>query len=87
MTTFAQWRSPFGRLQADAARVPARKYDTRVVDQFYAYCQAVARIDEHRATLSRSWAVSKRVIWIALLAGSYLFYYMMERAAHAASLL
>jgi len=86
MTTFAQSRSPFGRLEAGSVRAP-KKYDIRVVDQFYVYCQAVSRIEDHRETLIRSWTAAKRVVWIALLAGSLLFYYLMERAAHAASLL
>jgi len=63
-----------------------RKYDMRVVDQFYAYCSAVARANEHREAAAESQHVSKRHLWAALILGSLLCFYFVERVAQAMSL-
>ena len=60
-----------------------RKYDIRVVDQFYCYCQTVSRIDGHRETAAQSRLAIKRSVWAILIGGSFLFYYLMDRAALA----
>ena len=72
MTTFAQWRSPANRfIQARLERKP-RKFDIRVVDHFYAYCQAVSRTDRYRQTVARAQRAAKRTLWTMLIAGGFL---------------
>lgn len=64
-----------------------KKYDIRVVDQFYVYCQAVARTEKLRDEVhDRSHGAVKRSICAMLIAGSFLFYYLMDRVAQAMSL-
>jgi hypothetical protein len=88
MTTYAQWRSPSSRPETGSTGsygLP-RKYDIRVVDQFYSYCQAVSRTDQHRATAARSQEAMKLNLWKSIVAGSLVFYYLVERVAQAMSL-
>lgn len=85
MTTYAQWRSPSSRLEIGPDSMP-RKYDIRVVDQFYSYCQAVSRTDQHRAAAARSQEAMKLNLWKTMLAGSLVCYYLVERVAQAMSL-
>jgi hypothetical protein len=63
-----------------------RKYDIRVVDQFYTYCSAVARANEHREAAAESQHVTKRHLWAALIVASVLCFYFVERVAQAMSL-
>lgn len=87
MTTFAQWRSPSNRVEMAWSGSKPKKYDIRVVDQFYVYCQTVARTERHRDEAhDRSYESTKRSIWAMLIAGSFLFYYLVERVAQAMSL-
>lgn len=86
MTTFAQWRSPSSRLETARADVAPRKYDIRVVDQFYCYCQAVSRTEEQRAAAAQSMQATKRIFLRILFVGSLLSYYVVERVAQAMSL-
>ena len=87
MTTFAQWRSRSSRPESARCELKPRKYDIRLVDQFYAYCQAVARTEGHREeAAAKSQHATKRSIWTMLVAGSFLFYYLLERVAQAMSL-
>lgn len=87
MTTFAQWRSPSNRVEMAWSGSKPKKYDIRVVDQFYVYCQTVARTERHRDEVhDRSYESTKRSIWAMLIAGSFLFYYLVERVAQAMSL-
>jgi hypothetical protein len=86
MTTFAQWRSPSSRLETGRLDVTPRKYDIRVVDQFYSYCQTVSRTDQQRAAAARSLQTAKLKFWRVLVAGSLLSYYVVERVAQAMSL-
>ena len=73
-------------MDAGADRKP-RKYDIRVVDQFYANCQAIAHSEKHRdETHDRSHNATKRSIWAMLITGSFLCYYLMDRVAQAMSL-
>ncbi len=86
MTTFAHWRSPSSRGVIDRPDTKPRKYDTRVVDQFYSYCQAISRTDGHRAAAAGSQHATKRSFWVALIVGSVLSFYLLERVAQAMSL-
>lgn len=84
MTTFAHRRHPSARPGRGEMAPPLKKYDIRVVDQFYIYCQALARTAKHRdEARDRSHEAAKRSIWVMLIAGSFLFYYLMERVAQA----
>ena len=86
-TTFAQWRPATGGSAAAPGDPKPWKYDIRVVDQFYDYCQAIARTDRHRDEAhARLRTALKRSIWSMLVAGSFLFYYVMDRAAQAMAL-
>jgi len=85
MTTYAQWRSPSSRLEIRAESTP-RKYDIRVVDQFYSYCQAVSRTDQHRTAAAKSQEAMKLNLWKSIIAGSLVCYYLVERVAQAMSL-
>lgn len=58
----------------------------RIVDRFYAYCQAVARRDDLRETLAHSQQAAKRSLWTMLIVGSLLCYYLADRVAQAMSL-
>jgi len=83
MTTFEQWRSPSNRAQTGADHKP-KKYDIRVVDQFYVYCQAIACTEKHRDEVHfRSHGATKRSIWTMLVAASFLCYYLIDRIAQA----
>lgn len=84
MTTFTHRRAPFVRSGQAWVAPPPKKYDIRVVDQFYAYCQAVSRTAKHHdEARDRSHAATKRSLWAMLVAGSLLFYYLVERVAQA----
>lgn len=85
MSTYAQWRSPSRRGETGAGDRP-RKYDIRVVDQFYSYCQAVSGADAQRAAAARSRSAAKLTFWKLLIAGSIACYYVVERVAQAMSL-
>lgn len=85
MTTYAQWRSPSRRLEIRPESTP-RKYDIRVVDQFYSYCQAVSRTDQQRAAAAKSHEAMKLNLWKSIIAGSLVCYYLVERVAQAMSL-
>jgi hypothetical protein len=85
MTTFAQWRSPSDRLASARAEVRPRKYDMRVVDHFYAYCNAVALADQHRDAAAGSQQTTKRRLWAILIGASILGYCLVERVAQAMS--
>jgi hypothetical protein len=85
MTTYAQWRSPAGRPEIGSGD-NLRKYDIRVVDQFYSYCQAVSRTDQQRAAAAKSHEAMKIKLWKTLIAGSLVCYYVVERVAQATSL-
>jgi hypothetical protein len=86
MSTYAQWRSPGSRTETVRPTGELRKYDIRLVDQFYTYCQAVHRTDRHRAAAARLQQVTKRGIWKLIVAGGLLSYYLVERVAQAMSL-
>ena len=86
MTTFAQWRSPSSRLGIARIDARSRKYDLRVVDQFYVYCSAVASADRHREAAAEMQHATKRRLWTILIAAGMLGYYVVERVAQAMSL-
>ncbi len=84
MTTFAHRHASSARLERAWIAPPPKKYDIRVVDQFYAYCQAVSHTAKHRDDAQdRAHEATKRSIWAMLVAGSLLFYYLVERVAQA----
>jgi hypothetical protein len=85
MTTFEQWQDPSSRCTTGrAARKPMKKYDIRLVDQFYAYCQALARTERHRdEAYIRSRVSARRQFWSLLVGAALLFYYLVERVAQA----
>jgi len=79
MPTFEQWSRPSRLLPARLDRKPKR-YDIRVVDQFYDYCQAVARTHRHRDEAQiQSQFATRRSIATMVLAGGLLCYYVLER--------
>jgi hypothetical protein len=86
MTTLAHWRSPSSRLVTARLEAKPRKYDIRVVDQFYTYCGAVARANRNREAALESQHAMKRRVWTILIAASLLGYYVVERVAQAMSL-
>ena len=86
MTTFAQWRSPSNRVATTRLDAPPRKYDLRLVDQFYVYCSAVANTDRHREAAAELEHATKRRLWTILIAAGVLGYYIVERVAQAMSL-
>lgn len=87
MTTFFQWRSPGCPLELARSERPPKTYDIRVVDQFYAYCQAVARTEKHREAVGQSRHTPRRTLWAIMIAGAFLGYYLLERLTSLASLL
>lgn len=87
MTTLAHRPTPATRLERIRSHDAPKKYDIRVVDQFYVYCQAVARTQRHRDALrEHTYQAMKRSLWTLLIAGGFLFYYLVERVAQAMSL-
>ena len=79
MSTFAQGSRPSRLVPAAVDRMPKR-YDIRVVDHFYGYCQAVARAHRHRdEAQTRSQLATRRAIAAMMLAGGLLCYYLLER--------
>jgi len=86
-TNIAQWRPVTGGSAGAPRDAKPWKYDIRVVDQFYDYCQAIACTDRHRDEAhARLRNGLKRSIWSILVASSFLFYYVMDRAAQAMAL-
>jgi hypothetical protein len=68
---------------------PEKGYDTRALDQFYAYCRALAALDAHRRVLARSRRWLHRVGWKLVLGAAFLgllYWCLLIRAAQAASL-
>ena len=87
MTTFERWSASARLLPPGPDRKPKR-YDIRVVDQFYGYCQAVARTHRHRDDAQvQSQFATRRNIATLVLAGALLCYYLVERIAQVAGLL
>ena len=79
MTKFERGSRPARLLPARPDRKPKR-YDIRVVDQFYGYCQAVARTHRHRDEVQvQSQFATRRGIGTMVLAGVLLCYYLVER--------
>jgi hypothetical protein len=79
MTTFDRSSSRSRLPPATGDRQPGR-YDIRVVDQFYGYCQAVARMHRHRDDAKvESQLATRRTILAMLLASALLCYFLMER--------
>jgi hypothetical protein len=67
---------------------PEKEYDIRAVDQFYAYCRALAVLDAHRRALARSRRWLHRVGWKLLLGAGFLgllYWCLLIRAAQTAS--
>jgi hypothetical protein len=88
MTTFEQWRSPGSRLEIARPGREAKKYDIRVVDQFYVYCDAVARTHRHRDEAQlQSQLATRRNIASLLIASGLVCYYLLERISQVISLL
>ena len=83
MSTYAQWRSPGSRAEMVTPSNEPRKYDIRLVDQFYTYCQAVHRTDRQLAAASRLHQATKRGIWKLIVTGGLISYYLVERVAQA----
>jgi len=79
MTTFAQWRSPNYRLGLSRAEHAPKHYDLRLVDQFYAYCQAIARTERYRQAAEQTRNVPRRTLWAIMIAVAYFGYYLFER--------
>jgi hypothetical protein len=68
---------------------PEEGYDIRALDQFYAYCRALAALDAHRRALARSRRWLHRVGWKLVLGGGFLcvlYWCLLIRAAQTASL-
>jgi hypothetical protein len=87
MPTFEQWSRPARLIPARLDRQPKR-YDIRVVDQFYGYCQAVARTHQHRDEAHmQSQFATRRGIGTMMLAGGLLCYYLLERFSLVVALL
>jgi hypothetical protein len=87
MTTFERWSASARLLPARPVPRPKR-YDIRVVDQFYGYCQAVARTHRHRDEAQvQSQFATRRHIGTMVAAGALLCYYLVERVAQVAGLL
>jgi hypothetical protein len=57
----------------------SKTYDIRAVDQFYAYCRAVAAAASHRAGLVRSWRSARRYVWILMFASGFFYYWLIEK--------
>ena len=85
MSTFARWQSPSGRLASARLEVRPHKFDTRVLDHFYAYCSAVANADRHRTAAADAQHSTRRRLWAMLIGASMLGYYLIERVAQAMS--
>jgi hypothetical protein len=65
-----------------------KKYDIRIVDQFYGYCQAVARTHRHRDEAQvQSQLATRRNLGKMMLAGGLLCYYLLERLSQVITLL
>ena len=87
MTTFERWSRSARLLPARPDRRPKR-YDIRVVDQFYGYCQAVSRTHRHRDEAQvQSQFATRRHIGTMVVVGVLLCYYLAERFAQIAGLL
>ena len=87
MTTFERWSRSATLLPGRPDRKPKR-YDIRVVDQFYGYCQAVARTHRHRDEAQvQSQFATRRNLGTMVLAGVLLCYYLIERISQVAGLL
>jgi hypothetical protein len=85
MSTFARTHSSYSRLANARLEVRPHKYDTRVLDHFYAYCSAVARADRHRAAATNAQRAMKRRLWAMIIGASVLGYHLVERVAQAMS--
>ena len=85
MTTFERWSRSARFLPV---RPDRKRYDIRVVDQFYGYCQALARTHRHRdeAQLQSQFA-TRRSIGTLVLVGVPVCYYLIERFSQFAGLI
>ena len=67
---------------------PEKGYDLRALDQFYAYCRALAALDAHRRALARSRRWLHRAGWKLVLGVAFLgllYWCLLIRAAQTAS--
>jgi len=87
MTTLER-RSGAARPLAARPDPRPKRYDIRVVDQFFCYCQAVARTHHHRdqAQLQSHFATRRNIATLAL-AGGLFCYYLIERFSQVIGLL
>lgn len=84
MTTFEHGSRAARRFHA--AHGKPKKYDIRLVDQFYVYCQAVAHTHRHRdQALVQSQFATRRSLGALLFAGGIFCYYLLERIAQLIS--
>ena len=63
---------------------PEKGYDIRALDQFYAYCRALAALDAHRRALARSRRWLHRVGWKLVVGAAFLgllYWCLLIRAA------
>jgi amino acid transporter len=66
-----------------------KDYDIRALDQFYAYCRALAALDAHRRALARSRRWLNRIGWKLVLGAAFLgflYWCLLIRAAQTTSL-
>jgi hypothetical protein len=67
-------------------REDVREAELRQIESLYEQCVAL----EAQRLLSDEeapWEVARRVMWMTLLAGSFLFYYLIDRMHYAITLL
>ena len=67
---------------------PQKDYDIRALDQFYAYCRALAALDAHRRALARSRRWFHRAGWKLFLGALFLgllYWCLLIRAAQTVS--
>ena len=67
---------------------PEKGYDIRALDQFYAYCRALAALHAHRRALARSRRWLHRIGWKLVLGAAFLgllYWCLLIRAAQTVS--
>jgi hypothetical protein len=88
MTTFEQGFQATNSPESARPVPKPKKYDIRVIDHFYVYCESVAYMHRHRDEARvQSQFATRRAIATLVLAGGLLCYYLLERIPQVLSVL
>ena len=86
MTTYTHGMAVRAGKTGHAVVVP-KQYDSRLIDQFHAYCVAVARTARQRDDATSQSRAVRCHLWVIAFAGGLICYYTLDRIFQLVALL